>query len=93
MQLTFLGQALAQEHKPAKGTYPASVDISFTESGTGKQFVLNSPVAIDPALLETKINWIISGFAIAQIPYVDKSGNQKHFLKLSCTSVTGQVVK
>lgn len=90
MQLSFTGLAISQESRPANGNYPASVNVTFVEAGTGNTLVVSSPVAIDPTQLLTPIDWTLSGFSTRPINYRDKNTQEaKVFVKNSCAGITG----
>jgi hypothetical protein len=94
MNLTFRGMALQQYERPAKGNYPASVNVTFLDISTGGQFEVNSPVAVDPKNLLVQVDWEISGFQFRTINFKDKqTGEPRSFEQKSCKGITGQLVK
>jgi hypothetical protein len=94
MNLTFRGMALKQYERPAKGNYPASVNVTFLDVETGAQFEVNAPVAVEQKNLLTQIDWTLSGFEFRTIKYNDKQTNEpKSFEQKSCKGIAGAVIK
>lgn len=92
MQLFVQALVVAQTPRDAGANYPASVDIKMVEVGTGKDFLLNSPVAVPVIQLLVPIQWTIDGFSVDEINW-SKNGNSGKFVKWSCKSLSGQVLK
>jgi hypothetical protein len=88
MDLHFSGIATTQKEKPAKGNYPASVDVTFLDVSSGAVLTVNSPIAVNPADLFKTINYVLLDYR-AQIVDFERGGVPAHFLKHSCKAITG----
>jgi hypothetical protein len=94
MEAKFIGLALSQQERPAKGQYPATWVIKFVEAGTGNEFEVTSSVKLDPAHLLKAMDWTLLGFFAGRQRYFDKdSGQEKSFFQVKCENITGVVQK
>lgn len=90
MEATFLGLAISQNERPAKGRYPATWNIKFVEAGTGNEFEVTSSVMLDPAHLLKQMAWTLSGFYAGRQRYFDtQAGQEKSFFRVSCDGIRG----